>query len=106
MAKREFTPYLDMTDEQKRAFHVAGGKARAAAIKKRKELREYLLALLDSDTNTGDVAGDMCWALIQKALSGDVKAFETIRSTIGQDSPQKVELETNTIKVELEDDDN
>lgn len=104
--KGQFTPYSEMTDEQKREFHSLGGKKAQAKRKENKKLQEYLLNLLASKTNSGDVAGDLCWALIQKALNGDVKAFETIRDSIGEKPKEQVEavVESNIIKVELEDD--
>lgn len=104
MAKANWRPYDQLTDEEKREFHRKGGLASAQKRREQKQLRDYLSALLQSDTNTGTIAGDLCWQLIQKALTGDVKAFECIRSTLGEDAPQKVEVDNNIIKVTIDDD--
>lgn len=103
--KRKWVPYNEMTDEQKREFHRLGGLAAAKKRHEAKLLRDKLELLLASPTKSGDVTGDMCWALIVKALSGDVKAFEAIRSTLGQDAPTKIDatVDNNIIKVSIDD---
>lgn len=102
-----FIPYAEMTDEQKHEFHVLGGKAAQQKNKERRALKNYLLHLLESETKTGNIAEDMCWALIKKALAGDVKAFQAIEESIGQKQAAKVEatVDNNIIKVTVEDED-
>lgn len=73
-----------------------GAYARAEAIKKRKTLKEELLVLLSENNNQNN----MTLALIQKALNGDIKAFEVIRDTIGEKQTEKIEA---TITDKLED---
>lgn len=63
-----------------------GGKAKAANAKKRKTLREELLALLE----TGHWQENITLALLAKAAQGDVRAFETMRDTIGEKPVDKV----------------
>lgn len=48
--------------------------------KKRKILKEELIAILQEK----DIQYNICNALIKKALNGDIKAFEVIRETIGE----------------------
>lgn len=68
------------TPQQRRINAQKAGIASAAAKKERKKLREELLLLLE----TGDTQQKMCTALIEKAQSGDVKAFEMVRDTVGE----------------------
>ena len=81
----------DLTPEQCRANASKAGKASAEARKKRKTLKEELLALLAN----GDTQNRMSLAIIEKAMNGDTKAFEVIRDTIGEKPKDSVELEQN-----------
>ena len=65
-----------------------GGKKSGAVRRERKALKEELLLLLSS----GDIQERISLALIEKALSGDVRAFETIRDTIGEKPTDKQEI--------------
>lgn len=75
----------------------AGGKASVEARREKKELRKALEILLEQDisdkkgnTKTGVEAVSL--ALFQKALKGDVRAFEVLRDTIGQKPIEKVQV--------------
>ena len=57
-------------------------------IARRKTLREELLALLSK----GDTQTRISLAQLEKALSGDTKAFEVIRDTIGEKPTDKQEI--------------
>ena len=46
--------------------------------KKRKSFREELLNILKEE----DIQKNICYALVKKALNGNIKAFETIRDSI------------------------
>lgn len=63
-----------------------GGKKSGETRRKRKALKEQLLLLLE----TGNAQEELCTSLFAKALSGDVKAFEVIRDTIGEKPVDKV----------------
>ena len=73
-----------------------GGIASGKAKRDKKNLCKALEALLEKDM-TASNGEQMCGAeaisakLFEQALKGNVKAFETIRSTVGQDPIQKVE---------------
>lgn len=56
--------------------------------RERKKLKEELLLLLSEN----DIQKRLSLALIDKALSGDVRAFETIRDTIGEKPTDKQEI--------------
>ena len=78
--------------QERKAIAQKGGKA---SVKKRAELKtikEELLLLLAE----GDTQKKISLALIQKALNGDIKAFEVIRDSIGQKMTERVEV-TQTI---------
>lgn len=75
--------------EKGRKGGIASGKARA----KRKEFKEELRLLLeivneDGETNNTKVSV----ALLNRALSGDTKAFEVLRDTIGEKPVEKQEV--------------
>lgn len=63
-----------------------GGLASGEARRKRKTLKEELLLMLSE----GDTQQSVTLALIEKAMSGDTKAFEVIRDTIGEKPVDKV----------------
>ena len=63
-----------------------GGLASGEARRKRKTLKEELLLMLSE----GETQQSVTIALIEKAMSGDTKAFEVIRDTIGEKPIDKV----------------
>ena len=68
----------DLTPEQRRENARKAGLASAEAKKKRKTLREELLALLE----TNQYQKKISLSLIKQALEGNTKAFEVIRDSI------------------------
>lgn len=86
-------------DEAKK-IRQKGQAAQIKAIKERKTLKETLLLLLSE----GKTQDNITLALIQKALDGDVRAFETIRDTMGQKPIDEVKaINTTTIKLDNKD---
>lgn len=81
----------DLTPEQRRANARKAGLASAAAKKKRKTLREELLALLE----TNQYQEKMSLALIKQALDGNTKAFEVIRDSIRRKAKRQARTRTN-----------
>lgn len=78
-------------EEQKK-----GGIASAESRRRKRDLRHALEMLLEKEFTdksgkalTGTEA--ITAKLFEQAMKGNVKAFETIRSTVGQDPVQKVE---------------
>ena len=63
-----------------------GGLASVESRRKRKTLKEELLLMLSE----GETQQSVTLALIEKAMSGDTKAFEVIRDTIGERPIDKV----------------
>ena len=72
--------------EEARERGRKGGLASGEARRKRKTLKEELLLMLAE----GDTQQSVTLALIEKAMSGDTKAFEVIRDTIGEKPVDKV----------------
>ena len=74
-----------------------GGKASAEARRQKRDLRLALEMLLEKDFkdkqgNTVSGTEAITTKLFEQAMKGNVKAFETIRATVGQDPVQKVEV--------------
>ena len=86
-------PFSELTEEEQREIRKKGGKASVEARRRRKTLKEELLALL----SIGDVQEKLSLALLDEALHGNkagsvTKAFEVIRDTIGEKPVDKVEV--------------
>lgn len=93
---QNLVPTNKRSKEEARKISSNGGKKSGESRRKRKQLREELLALL----STGNTQKNISLALIDQALNGNVKAFETIRDTIGEKPVEKVvmsEVDPNVI---------
>lgn len=89
-------PGHTLTPEEARRGGIKSGESRRA----RKTFKEELINLLSMDDNNLKVS----LAIIQKALEGDISAFNSLRDTIGEKPVDKVETETTTkIKVDITD---
>lgn len=93
--EQNLVPNSARTPTQRRENARKAGKASAQARKRKKDLREALEMLLEKDfkDRNGNVLSGtevITAKLFEKASKGDVRAFETIRSTVGQDPVQKV----------------
>lgn len=74
-----------------------GGKRSAEVRREKRELRKALEILMEQEITdkkgnikTGTEA--MALAVFQKALKGDIKAFEVVRDTVGQKPIEKVQV--------------
>lgn len=81
--------------EVARKYQKKSVKSRKKNAEDRKNLRLALENLLENDTTlrsgeTMSGAAAISQQLFNQALKGNVKAFETIRATVGQDPVQKV----------------
>ena len=78
-------PLNKRTKDEQRRIASAGGKASGRARADKKRMRDILECLMDKKGENGAYyREEICLALIQKALTGDVRAFETIRDTLGE----------------------
>lgn len=89
-------PNSQRTPEELREITRKGGIASGRARAEKRDLRKALELLLEQTftdkkgvTRTGAQA--LTEKLFAEAMKGNVRAFETIRSTVGQDPVQKVE---------------
>ena len=96
MNEENLIPFNQMTEEQQREIARKGGIASAEARKRRKTLKEELIALLETNDNNNKIS----IAILNKALNGDIQAFTTIRDTIGEKPVDKVEADVGVKKLE------
>lgn len=91
-----------LSPDERKASAKKAGKASGQARKKKKELKEYLQALLDTK-QMAVVNGKekkittseaMAMKAIKEALKGDWKAWELVRDTAGQKPVDKVKVTT------------
>ena len=92
------TAAVDEIVEERRKNGRKGGIASGIARNERKTLKEQLLILLEN----GDTQKEVSLALISKALTGDTKAFEVIRDTIGEKPKEQVE-QKQEVKIVMDD---
>ena len=78
-----------LSSKEARELGRKGGKASVEARRKRKTLREELLALLETE----DYQKKISLAMLHEATAGNTKAFEVIRDTIGEKPKDKVEID-------------
>lgn len=82
-----------LSQEEAKKGGIASGEAR----RKKRDLRLALEMLLEKDfkdkKGTSRTGTEVITAkLFEQAAKGNVKAFETIRATVGQDPVQKVQV--------------
>ena len=88
-------PNSERSPEEVRENGRKGGIASGIARRRKKDLREACLAILDSEvtTKSGDkMTGSeaMVAKLFQQAMKGNIKAFEVLRDTAGQKPVEKL----------------
>lgn len=91
MNDENLIPLNKLSKDEAKKIQIAGGIARAEQRAKRKTLREELLLLLQNN----DTQQKGCIAILEKFLNGDIKAFETIRDTIGEKPSERISGELN-----------
>lgn len=85
--------------QEARELGSKGGKQRAENIRRRKSLKEELLALLEIEQQNGKtIQENWVTALAKNLLKGDVKTSIFVRDTIGEKPKELLELESNDIK--------
>ena len=116
MAKYEF---LKMTPEERAECGRKGGIESGKTKRRKKAMKETLEVLLSMPMKTGkaadveniknfaDLKGKnisveeaMLISMIQKALHGNVPAFEAVRDTVGENPTKKIEADiTNVVPI-------
>lgn len=95
MNEQNLKPVRSTSEARERGKN--GGVASGRARRRKKDLREALEELLNrkyTDKNGNKLTGTeaITAKLFEQAMKGNIKAFETIRATVGQDPVQKVML--------------
>lgn len=96
MNEQNLKSFSERTKKEQREIQQKGGIASGEARRRKRDLRLALEMLLEKDYtdkkgNIATGAEAISTKLFEQAMKGNVKAFETIRSTVGQDPVQKVE---------------
>ena len=74
-----------------------GGMATAEKWERRRTFAECYQALLDTEIAEGlTVREAICKAICDKAMEGNVRAFESIRDTVGEKPTENVSLDVMT----------
>ena len=84
-----------LSSEEARRNGKKGGVRSAKARREKKTFKELLKIALEMRTKNGNTnAEEIVASLILKAQSGDVKAFEAVRDTIGEKPKDTVDVTT------------
>lgn len=93
--KNNLNPPIRSADEA-REKGKKGGIASGEARRKKKTIRETLEMVLAGKLPGGETRQEaIVFALMEKALSGDVRAFEVIRDSIGEKPSDKVDVRSS-----------
>jgi hypothetical protein len=98
-------PNTERTPKERSELARKAGKASGKARRQRKEFRELLeLALSQPNADNPDVDN---WtvataALLQKAMGGDVRAWEVMRDTLGQKPVEETRVLDSTITITID----
>lgn len=96
MNESNLKPFNTLTEEEQRELARKGGIASGEARRRKKTLKEELIALLETNDNNEKISV----AILNKALNGDIQAFTTIRDTIGEKPVDKVEADVGVKRLE------
>lgn len=77
-------PFNQLTKDEQRKIAKAGGKKSGEVRAERKLLKDELVYLLGLEVKGQTMQEKICLALINRAIEGDIRAFEVIRDSIGQ----------------------
>lgn len=101
--EKNLIPNSERSPSEVRENGKKGGQKSGKVRREKRMLRELLEEALLKETETGNKYIDITNALIKQAEEGNVKAYETIRDTLGQKPVDKVEHSGN-IPVVIADD--
>ena len=94
---KNLKPNTERTPKERKELAKKAGRKSGQVRRERKALKEELLLLLSQ----GNLQEKLSLALINKALSGDVRAFETIRDTIGEKPVDKQEINNTNMTPQI-----
>jgi hypothetical protein len=86
-------PLNQLTKEEQREICSKGGKASVQKRKEKKLLKDTIMEFLEAvNPDSGNSFQiDLVNSMLQKALEGDVSAFNTIRDTAGQKPKEEIQ---------------
>lgn len=101
-------PVTERTKEEAKRISSNGGKKSGKARRNKAMLRDCLQILmekkmLDKDGNKITGAEALSVEVFQKALAGDMKAWELLRDTAGQKPVDKIEQTNTNITIDFGD---
>lgn len=88
-ASKNLKTFAERSPEERSELGRLGGLRSGESRRERRKLKEELEALLSD----GETQKSVCIALIEKAISGDAKAFAILRDTLGENPANKIEAE-------------
>lgn len=89
--EQNLRPKTTLSKEEAKRIGSKGGKKSAEVRREKKMLRDLLEEALEKETKTGNRYIDITTALIKEAEKGNVKAYETIRDTLGQKPKEQIQ---------------
>ncbi len=89
--EKNLIPNSERSPSEVRENGKKGGQKSGEVRREKRILRELLEEALLKKTKTGNKYIDITNALIKQAEKGNIKAYETIRDTLGQKPIDKIE---------------
>lgn len=90
--EQNLIPFANRTESEQRKIRSKGGKKSGESRREKANLRKLLEVLLETKHGDMTTAQAITMAIAEKALSGDVRAYEVIRDTLGQKPTDKMAL--------------
>lgn len=108
MAKEDLIPFSERSKEEVKTISSRGGINSGKARRNKAMLRDCLQILMekkmiDADGKKITGAEALSIEVFQKALAGDMKAWELLRDTAGQKPVEKVEQTNTNITIDFGD---
>lgn len=93
--EKNLKPVSKRTKSEARELSKKGGIASGKTRRMKKTFKELLKIALEMPSGNGNTnAEEIVASMIRKAQSGDVKAFEAVRDTIGEKPKNEVDVTT------------
>ena len=101
--EQNLIPLNKRTERERKEISRKGAIASNKKQAEKKTLRELLEIALNEGTKTDNDYVNITRALIKEASNGNVKAYETIRDTLGQKPKEELKIEqAKPFKVKIE----
>ena len=90
--EQNLKPRTTLSSEEAKRMGSLGGKRSVEVKREKKLLRELLEEALSKNTDSENKYVSITAALIREAEKGNVKAYETIRDTLGQKPKENISV--------------